>query len=202
VAEVLVSSVDKKHDVDEPSISLCNYTHVYYNRYLTKFVNYDKGTASNSEIERFQLRKWDVVITKDSEEANDIGVSACVTEDIESLVCGYHLAIIRPQKDLVDSVYLSSLFSLHETRKHFAIQSNGVTRFGLPVKSIESLRLNLPSIREQREIATLIRQLDHEQLLNAHRLELLKRERAALGQQILTGQSRISDSVSARARTP
>lgn len=201
VADVLVSSVDKKHDVDETLISLCNYTHVYYNRYLTKSVNYDNGTASASEIERFQLKKWDVVITKDSEEASDIGVSACVSENIENLVCGYHLAIIRPKRELVDSVYLSSLFSLHETRKHFAIQSNGVTRFGLPVKSIESLRLNLPSIREQREIAAFIRQLDREQLLNTHRLELLKRERDALVQQVLTGKSSVSDSASTRAKT-
>ena len=198
VADVLVSSVDKKHDTDEPSISLCNYTHVYYNRYLTKSVSYDTGTASTSEIERFQLKKWDVVITKDSEEANDIGVAACVSEHIENLVCGYHLAIIRPKEGLVDSVYLSSLFSLHEIRKHFAIQSNGVTRFGLPVKSIESLSLKLPSIQEQREVATLIHQLDQEQLLNTHRLELLKREKAALVQQILTGKPCVIDSALAK----
>lgn len=188
VVDVLVSSVDKKHTSDELPVTLCNYTHVYYNRYLTKNLSYDSGTATKSEIDRFQLLVGDVVITKDSEQADDIGIAACVTEDIHNLVCGYHLAILRPKQDRVDSVFLSSLFSLHEARKHFAVHANGVTRFGLPVKAIESLVIKLPPLKEQRELATLICQLDHEQAVTTAQLDCLRRERTSLAQLLLTDQ--------------
>ena len=187
VAEVLVSSIDKKHAADEIPVSICNYTHVYYNRYLTNSLTYDTGTATEAEIERFHLRKGDVVITKDSEQANDIGVAACVTEDMQNLVCGYHLAILRPKTDAVDSTFLSSLFSLHEIRRHLAVHANGVTRFGLPVKAIESLAFSLPPIAVQRELAELIRQFDQENFLTFKQLEFLRRERDALAQDLLLG---------------
>ena len=152
------------------------------NRYLNSKVKYDRGTASTSEIERFNLCKGDVVITKDSETADDIGVSACVTEDMDNLVCGYHLAIVRPHPEKVDGVFLSALFSLHEVRKHFAQQSNGVTRFGLPVKAIASLILRLPPLSVQREIASLLLVADQERAGLDRRLQCITREREALVQ--------------------
>ena len=99
VVDVLVSNVDKKHASDELPVTFCNYTHVYYNRYLTMSLSYDNGTATKAEVERFRLLVGDVVITKDSEQADDIGIAACVTDDIHNLVCGYHLAILRPEQD-------------------------------------------------------------------------------------------------------
>lgn len=156
VASVIASSVDKKFYSGEPIVAICNYVHVYHNRFLDATLNYDKGSASKSEIERFQLKLGDIVITKDSEEASDIGVAACVIEEMEDLICGYHLAIIRPDRTKVDPTYLSALFSLHGTRKHFATQANGVTRFGLQIKTIEDLELSLPPLEEQQEIAKVI----------------------------------------------
>jgi len=185
VADILVSSVDKKHVIGESSVALCNYTHVYYNRYLDGKLKYDRGTASASEMDRFKLRMGDIVITKDSEEPKDIGVAACVTEDVDDLVCGYHLAIVRPDKGRIDSVFLSALFSLHEVRKHFAIQANGVTRFGLPVKAIESLFVRVPSISEQRKISQVVLHFDRLVASLDRQLQSLKRERDALAQRFL-----------------
>lgn len=186
VADIVVSSVDKKQVLSEQSIALCNYTQVYYNRYLTRGIRFDVGTGSASEILRFGLKKGDVVITKDSEQADDIGVSTCVREEIPNLVCGYHLAIVRPTQDSVDSVFLNSLFSLHEVRRHFSVQANGVTRFGLPIKSIESVTLDLPPIAEQRDLAHLILQLDDAYAFAVKRAQSLTRERQALAQRLLT----------------
>ena len=39
-----------------------------------------------------------MVITKDSESWDDIGVPALVRETASDLVCGYHLALLRPRK--------------------------------------------------------------------------------------------------------
>ena len=85
VAKVIVSNVDKKEVVGELPIALCNYVHVYYNRQIKREITFDKGTATSAELKKFQLRKHDIVITKDSEEAEDIGVASYIVPDCNPL---------------------------------------------------------------------------------------------------------------------
>lgn len=187
VATVIASSVDKKSSANEKTVALCNYIHVYHNKFLDASLDYDSGTASASEIERFRLKAGDIVITKDSEEASDIGVAACITEDVENLLCGYHLAIIRPDKTKVDPVFLSALFFLHGTRKHFAAQANGVTRFGLQIKTIESLVVNLPPLSQQREIAKVILAANEVNKALGRKLACIRSEQQALSDYFFRG---------------
>jgi len=69
---------------------------VYLNEYVSNKIQYMEGSASVSEIERFGLDYGDVIITKDSETPDDIGIPTVVVETVPDLVCGYHLALIRP----------------------------------------------------------------------------------------------------------
>jgi hypothetical protein len=93
LADVRISNVDKKTYPAERPVKLCNYMDVYSNDYLTSQIPFMQASASLQEIERFALRRGDVIITKDSETPDDIGIAAVLTEDIEHLICGYHLHI-------------------------------------------------------------------------------------------------------------
>jgi len=54
----------------------------------------------------------DIIITKDSETKGDIAVSALVREELTNIICGYHLAIIRPlQNNRLSGEYLNKLFN-------------------------------------------------------------------------------------------
>ena len=55
-------------------IRLCNYVDVYKNDRITSAIPFMSATASQDEIERFRLKQGDVLITKDSEAWDDIGV--------------------------------------------------------------------------------------------------------------------------------
>lgn len=184
-AEVFVSSVDKRYSAQEKVVRLCNYTDVYYGRHLGSEHSYEFGTASQSEIEKFQLRRGDVVITKDSEDPNDIGVAACILEAPDNLICGYHLAIVRPLPGELDGVLLQALFSLQSTRRHLFVQANGVTRFGLPVKAIESLGIALPEIDTQRRLSALLLASEARWKLHQRALMKMKEERCSLVQKLL-----------------
>ena len=94
VADIRLSSVDKKTLHGENSVRLCNYTDVYYNRFISSEMEFMSTTARDREIEKCALRLGDVVITKDSEKHDDIGIPALVREEIGELVRGYHLAIL------------------------------------------------------------------------------------------------------------
>ena len=78
VADSMVSNVDKLVSDDEIPVRLCNYTDVYYNEFIGPDLELMRATASAQEIERFGLSVGDVVVTKDSESWEDIGVPALV----------------------------------------------------------------------------------------------------------------------------
>ena len=160
LADVRVSNVDKKSYAAERPIRLCNYMDVYANDYLTSaLLDFMPATASPSEIERFALHAGDVVITKDSETPDDIGVPAVIVEDIDGLVCGYHLALIRPKAN-VHPTFLAKQLASASTIRYFAANATGSTRFGLAIGTIEKLNVPTPPIAEQGKIAEVLSTVD------------------------------------------
>ena len=118
-AVVLFSNVDKHIKEDEIEVRLCNYTDVYYNQYIFNDLLFSKGTVKESEHKKFRLLKGDVIITKDSEDRADIAVPAYVIEDVDNLICGYHLAIIRPSNGKLDGLFLHHLFQVEFFNHYF-----------------------------------------------------------------------------------
>lgn len=191
VADIRVSSVNKKSEIGEREVQLCNYTDVYYNDCIDNQLSFSQATASDSQIERFKLHYGDVIITKDSERATDIAVPTRITEEIQNLVCGYHLALLRPDLSKIDPVFLQNYFNLRQTRAYFASNANGVTRFGLPISTIEDAAIEYPEIEEQRRIGQVISCAEREIAGCVKDLALLKAQKQALQCQLLTGKRRV-----------
>jgi type I restriction enzyme S subunit len=191
IAAVLVSNVDKKTLSNERRILLCNYTDVYYNDRITANMKFMEATATEAQIEKFSLRRGDVVITKDSESVNDIGVAAYVHDEIDELVCGYHLAVIRPDLSQVNPVFLQAVFNLTASRNYFASTSNGVTRFGLPIGAIREMPICIPSIEEQNKIAAMLSTCTDDIRYLTQDLAALKSQKKELLSKLLSGRRRI-----------
>lgn len=192
VAKIIVSPVDKKIIEGEIPVELCNYTDVYYNSRITKSLDFMKATAKQSEIDKYTLQVNDVIITKDSETPGDIAIPALVSEDLGGTVCGYHLAIIRPNSRIVEGAYLNYLFSMPKTRYYFFTLATGATRFGLSVGGINKAHFTLPPLEEQQKIASVLTSSDKEIELLEQQLADLKQEKKALMQQLLTGKRRVN----------
>ena len=156
VAELRTSNVNKKTEEDESVVLLCNYTDVYYNDKITSEINFMKATASENEIKRFLLKVDDVVITKDSESPDDIGVPAIISENIKDLVCGYHLTILRPIEGKIKGRYLFYAVASRFSAYQFYLAANGVTRFGLTYQGTKNLRIAFPKTAEQQKIADFL----------------------------------------------
>ena len=179
-----VSNVDKVSAEDEMPVRLCNYTDVYYHDHIRPSMGLMETTATPEEIRRFGLKVGDVVVTKDSEEWSDIAVPALVVESAPDLVCGYHLAIVRPRDSVLLGRYLLRAFQACAVNQQFQVAATGVTRYGLPKASIGEAWLPLPALAEQRAIAGF---LDRETakidtLVSKKRtlIERLKEKRTAL----------------------
>lgn len=156
ISKVIPSNVDKKSKNNEPSVLLCNYTDVYNNEFITMDLDFMKATATPDQIKKLSLNIDDIIITKDSESADDIAVPAIVTEKLENVVCGYHLSVIKPNTNIVNPKFLFRTFESNRINKQFELGANGVTRFGLGTYLINNTWLCLPPLGEQKEIAVYI----------------------------------------------
>lgn len=156
VARIANSNVDKLSDPEELPVRLCNYTDVYKNEFVSPSMPLMRATASRSEIARFRLQRGDVIITKDSEAWDDIGVPACVTDAADDFICGYHLTLLRPISDAVDGRYLMRAIQASGVREQFHLSANGVTRFGLTQQGIRNVVIPVPPLTFQRRIADFL----------------------------------------------
>lgn len=157
LVEMRASNVDKHVRDDEEAVRLCNYVDVYHHDHIHSDMNFMAATATAAEVDRFRLRKGDVLITKDSEDWTDIGVPAIVEEAADDVLCGYHLALLRPRVDVKGEFLLRGLQG-NASALQFRVRANGVTRYGLSHNAIKSVWLPVPPLPEQTAIA---RFLDH-----------------------------------------
>jgi len=210
VAEVLFSNVDKHTLDEEMPVRLCNYVDVYKNEYITSDIEFMEATADNREIARFQIRKGDVLVTKDSEEADDIAIPALVAEDLPGVICGYHLALIRPRSKHITGEFLAWIHRSKQFRAQYEAKAVGVTRFGLSQYAFRSALIPLPPREEQNRIneylrlscvaidavAALATPKDETQLANGvlnRQMKVLRACRNSLIHECVTGQRRITE---------
>jgi type I restriction enzyme S subunit len=186
VVNVRVSNVDKKSVEGERRVLLCNYMDVYSNRFIKQHNSYMEATASKSQIERFILEKNDVIITKDSETPDDIGVPAVVFEELTNVICGYHLALLKPKHN-IDGIYLMYMLQHPFINKYLALNATGVTRFGLRISTIENTLILLPNIIEQKNISEKIVEIEKNIEIETQTLSKLKRLKTGLMNDLLSG---------------
>jgi type I restriction enzyme, S subunit len=158
VADVLFSNVDKHSIEGETPVLLCNYVDVYKNERIKKTINFMEATAEPREIDKFQIRLGDVLVTKDSEDPNDIAIPALVVEELPGVICGYHLALIRTRSRLITGDFLAWLHRSKQFRAQYEAKAVGVTRFGLSQYAFRSALIPIPPINEQFLINTYLDQ--------------------------------------------
>lgn len=184
IARAQFSNVDKKSEESEQSVRLCNYVDVYYHDRITAEIEFMEATAEPREVAKFQLQPGDVLITKDSEDPNDICVPAVVAEPLPGVLCGYHLAQVRPDPGRLHGPYLMHAFASSGIRDQFRMRANGITRFGLSQDAICSALFPLPSLPEQKAIAGWLdertRRIDELVAAKRRLIDLLAEQRTAL----------------------
>ena len=192
VVDMRVSNVDKHVKDDEMPVRLCNYVDVYKNDCINGQKDFMWATATHGEIERFRLEKDDVLITKDSETWDDIGVPALVTEPASDLISGYHLALLRPRPDVLAGAWLLRALQSKGLAYQFHVEAKGVTRYGLSHAGIKSVWLPVPPLPEQ---TSIVRFLDHadrriRRYIRAKQklIALLEEQKQAIIHQAVTGQ--------------
>lgn len=189
-ARYAVSSIDKVIKEDEIPVLLCNYTDVYKNDFITSNIEFMQGSATEAELESFKIEIGDVIITKDSESWDDIAIPALVKETKENLVCGYHLAVIKTNREKLNPEFLFRCLQSKEIRLQMELASTGVTRYGLPKDAIGRTLIPVPQIEKQEAIVKFIQikisEIDKLIVEKKKLLKLLEEQKQALITQAVT----------------
>ena len=169
IATVEISGVDKKIKDGEKEIRLCNFVDVYYNWAITtaQHDGFMLATASPNEISKFQLKKGQVALTKDSETRDDIGIPTYIADDFDDAILGYHCAMVTPNKDILDGRYLNALLHTDYAKKYFAYNASGSgQRYALSVEALNSFPVPIIPLHEQKQIGEIFSALDKKIELN------------------------------------
>ena len=169
IATVEISGVDKKMKDGEKEIRLCNFVDVYYNWAITtaRYDSFMFASANPNEISKFQLKKGQVALTKDSETRDDIGIPTYIADDFDDVILGYHCALITPNKAILDGRYLNALLHTDYAKKYFACNASGSgQRYALSVEALNSFPVPIIPLSEQERIGEIFSTLDKKIELN------------------------------------
>jgi type I restriction enzyme S subunit len=187
---VYLSNVDKTSVEGQVPVRLCNYVDVYHNEQIVGSIEFMAATATPEQVGRFSLCRGDVLVTKDSESWNDIAVPAVVLEDLADVLCGYHVALVRPRASTCDGRFLRYVFAAIGPRDQFHVAANGITRFGLGGDAIRASLIPTPPLAEQRDISDVLdretARIDGLVAKKERLIELLQEKRAALITRVIT----------------
>lgn len=156
VAAVRLSGVDKKAEEGEIPVRFLSTKEVYNRDLITNDLQLDEATASASEWDAFGLATGDVVLTKDSVVPDNIAIPSYVPEYLENVICGYHLALLRPRRGRLVPKYLFWALTSSSLSQQFYAVVKGITIVGITTLDIRNSLLLVPPTSEQRAIAAFL----------------------------------------------
>lgn len=169
IADIIVSTVDKKSKEGQRKVRLCNFVDVYRNWAITHdlYDDFMVATASDVEIERFTLKRGQVAFTKDSETRDDIGIATYIAEDFDDVVLGYHTALVTPHEDVILGKYLNAFMHSKFILKYFEMNATGSgMRYTLSLETINDIPVLVPSLKEQKRIGDFFSIIDKKICMN------------------------------------
>ena len=135
---------------------------------------------------RRKLSKGDVVTVHTGE----VGVSAVIDDELDGCL-GFATLNTRPNKKIIDAQFLCWYFNSSRFIAHCISLSTGDGRQNLNLKDFSKVMIPVPSLLEQKKIASALSLAAQEMETLQKRLDCLKREKKALMQQLLTGKKRV-----------
>lgn len=145
-----------KADFAEGAARFVSYVNVF-NNLSTNVTPEDRVTVRDGERQN-RVRYGDVLFTGSSESANEVGMASGVTsEPPEPLYLNSFCFGFRPHNvDEIDPEFAKHLFRSRVVRKQIIRTANGVTRINVSKVRFRDVRIPVPTLGIQREIASIL----------------------------------------------
>ena len=179
-----------KEDFEDGNAKFIPYINVFSN----EKVNIDKlGVVSVDESEKQnKVQYGDIFFTVSSETPDEVGMASVLLDEIEntylnSFCFGYRLNDF----EILNPIFASYILRGDRFRNYMMVLSQGSTRFNISKNEVMKLKIELPSLHEQKAIAEVLTTADDEIATNRKKLDALRLQKRGLMHQLLTGKTRV-----------
>ena len=132
------------------------YTDVYNNRFLKAENITALVECTPAELEKLRVSRGDVLFTRTSETAEDVGWSSVMLDDIGDCVFNGFTIKATPKTDYLLPEYCAFCFATKEFRQYVTSHCAFTTRASLTGKAIADYMLIVPTIEEQRKVTNIL----------------------------------------------
>jgi len=139
-----------------------------------------------------EVRHGDIIFTTSSETPEEVGMSSVVISPparthLNSFCFGF-----RPKNlEQLNPIFSKHFFRCPAIRQEISSLAQGSTRHNLSKREMLKLRIRLPSIKEQNEIAFILESGERAEINFRKIHKCITKEKSALMQQLLTGKRRV-----------
>jgi type I restriction enzyme S subunit len=170
-------------------------------RYITFLNVINNVQIDTDDLERVNVcesenqnnaRKGDLLFNTSSETPEEVGMCSVMNKDVDEVYLNsfcFGFRLLDPSN--VFSLYLAYFFRSDEGRKHLYSLAQGATRYNLSKTNFLKLLIKLPSVEEQRAIATVLSDMDSEIAAIEARRAKTQAIKQGMMQQLLTGKVRL-----------
>ena len=139
-------------------IPFIRYTDVYNNRFLKSRDISALVECTPAELEKLRVSRGDILFTRTSETAEDVGWSAVMLDDIGDCVFNGFCIKATPKTKYLLPEYCTYCFSTNDFRQYVTSHCAFTTRASLTGKTIAEYLLRVPSVAEQKRTANILNQ--------------------------------------------
>ncbi len=180
VAEFFKGKGISKEDINKNGKILCiryGELYTYYDVIIDNIISRTNRPIS----ELFISKKNDVIIPSSGETKEDIATASCIL--LDSVALGGDINVIRTK---INGIFLSYYLSSAK-KKDISRIAQGDTVVHLYISQLEKLRINFPSLPEQKRIAECLSSLDELIAAQGKKIELLRLHKKGLMQGLFPG---------------
>jgi type I restriction enzyme S subunit len=172
-------------------IPIVNYMDVYKKSGIYAADIKGRVDLKKQEIKAYDVRKGDVFFTRTSETTDEIGITSVMLDDPKDTVFSGFVLRARPKNDILDDQFKRYCFSTISVRKAIISKSSYTTRALTNGHLLSIIVIPLPSIHEQRAIASVLSDMDAEIAALEARREKTRALKQGMMQELLTGRIRL-----------
>lgn len=138
-----------------------------FNKWFIPEIITDFAQTTESEQESYSIKAGDILVTRTSETANELGMSCVALRNIPNATYNGFCKRMRQYNKDVDPKYIGYYMRNPEFRKKFqAFAGSMSTRASLTNDALLGLTIKLPPLAEQQRIAKILSSLDDKIELN------------------------------------
>lgn len=123
-------------------------------------LNLDLVNANDKELEQYELKKGDVLFIRSSVKKSGVGETSVVLKDLMNTVYSGFLIRFRDNKIVLDLNYKKYCFSFRKFRQDLVSLSTTSANTNINQESLNELKIQIPYIGEQIQIANFLSAID------------------------------------------